>query len=101
MAKKLFIPGPVDVSDDVAKMMCEPMVGHIFCHNRASSNHSSVTDQMTARTAGTSRRSAITGREIASVPTSTNENFPIGGHPKPTNAACNPMTTKRWIRYTP
>lgn len=28
MAKKLFIPGPVDVSADVAAKMSEPMVGH-------------------------------------------------------------------------
>ncbi|MBU0763126.1 MAG: alanine--glyoxylate aminotransferase family protein [Candidatus Altiarchaeota archaeon] len=28
MAKKLFIPGPVDVSEDVAAKMSEPMVGH-------------------------------------------------------------------------
>lgn len=28
MAKKLFIPGPVDVSDDVAAKMAEPMIGH-------------------------------------------------------------------------
>ena len=28
VAKKLFIPGPVDVSDDVAAKMSEPMVGH-------------------------------------------------------------------------
>lgn len=28
MAKKLFIPGPVDVSADVAAKMSEPMIGH-------------------------------------------------------------------------
>ncbi|MBD3387770.1 MAG: aminotransferase class V-fold PLP-dependent enzyme [Candidatus Altiarchaeales archaeon] len=28
MAKRLFIPGPVDVSEDVAAKMAEPMVGH-------------------------------------------------------------------------
>jgi len=28
MAKKLFIPGPVDVSPDVAAKMSEPMIGH-------------------------------------------------------------------------
>ncbi len=28
MAKKLFIPGPVDVSEDVAAKMVEPMIGH-------------------------------------------------------------------------
>jgi len=28
MAKKLFIPGPVDVSSDVAAKMSEPMIGH-------------------------------------------------------------------------
>ncbi|MDD5111971.1 MAG: alanine--glyoxylate aminotransferase family protein [Candidatus Altiarchaeota archaeon] len=28
MAKKLFIPGPVDVSGDVAAKMSEPMIGH-------------------------------------------------------------------------
>ena len=28
MAKKLFIPGPVDVSEDVAAKMSEPMLGH-------------------------------------------------------------------------
>ncbi|MFH0862263.1 MAG: alanine--glyoxylate aminotransferase family protein [Candidatus Altiarchaeota archaeon] len=28
MAKKLFIPGPVDVSEDVAAKMAEPMIGH-------------------------------------------------------------------------
>ena len=28
MAKKLFIPGPVDVADDVAAQMSVPMVGH-------------------------------------------------------------------------
>jgi aspartate aminotransferase-like enzyme len=28
LAKKLFIPGPVDVSEDVAAKMAEPMIGH-------------------------------------------------------------------------
>jgi len=28
LAKKLFIPGPVDVSEDVAAKMSEPMIGH-------------------------------------------------------------------------
>lgn len=28
MAKKLFIPGPVDVSEDVAAQMTKPMIGH-------------------------------------------------------------------------
>lgn len=28
MRKKLFIPGPVEVSDDVVNAMCAPMIGH-------------------------------------------------------------------------